>query len=222
MNAKTQPELQWVDPADLQPNEWNTNHVSAENEAKLAESLDRFGQFKPIVVRERADGSLEILGGEHRAQVAQRNGYDSVAIFNLGQIEDKVAKEISLVDNGRYGADDPIALAELLETLGNSEELIHFLPYTDADLSTIFASTSIDFDALDFAPEEEMPAGAPADKPTAPQTHQVVRFKLPVEDAHRVTELVEQVIREQNFSENDSLINAGDALIHIVTKMVKE
>lgn len=216
------PRMAWVSPETLNPNDWNTNYVSPENEAKLEESLDRFGVFKPIVVRELDDGSFQILGGEHRALAAQRKGMEKVPIVNLGKIDDKTAKEISLVDNGRYGADDTIALAELLESLGgDSEELANFLPYTDTELSTIFSSTNIDFDELDFEPEEEVAAEEPP-KPEAPavQTHQVIRFKVPVEDAHKVTELIERVMKEQNFTGADSLTNAGDALVHVITKMV--
>ena len=33
----------------------------SENEMKLDESIRKFGMFKPVVVRELPDGSLEIL-----------------------------------------------------------------------------------------------------------------------------------------------------------------
>nr|EKV2115583.1 chromosome partitioning protein ParB [Acinetobacter baumannii] len=39
-------ELIWVDPAQLQPNPWNSNIVSPENEAKLKASIERRGMFK--------------------------------------------------------------------------------------------------------------------------------------------------------------------------------
>ena len=104
-------------PERLSPNPWNTNVVSPENQQKLNASIKRFGMFKPIVVRE-IDGTLEIIGGQHRWEAAVEMKLPEVPVVNLGRITDKKAKEISLVDNGRYGADDTLQLAELLDDIG--------------------------------------------------------------------------------------------------------
>ena len=132
-----------VDPKKLIKNPWNTNMVDPENQKKLDNSVKRFGMFKPLICRELANGSLQILGGEHRAESAVRLGYREVTIINLGQISDEKAKEISLVDNGRYGTDDTLQLAELLKELGEIEDISSYMPYSDSDLDSIFASTSI-------------------------------------------------------------------------------
>ena len=99
-----------VETSRLRPNPWNTNAVSPENEEKLRRSIERFGVFKPIICRELPGGTLEILGGEHRWQTAREMGLDTVPVVNLGAVSDERAKEIGLVDNGRYGEDDTLAL----------------------------------------------------------------------------------------------------------------
>lgn len=55
--------METIDTSALSPNPWNTNELTPEAERKLDESIRRNGMFKPIIVRERADGKLEIVGG---------------------------------------------------------------------------------------------------------------------------------------------------------------
>lgn len=204
--------VEMVDPATLTANPWNTNVVSPDNEAKLEESIKRFGMFKPVVVRLLPDNTLQIIGGQHRAQIAKRIGMKTVPIVNLGVVDDKKAKEIGLVDNGRYGSDDTLQLAELLEGLGTVEELASFMPYGESDLASIFSSVNIALDDLDIPDEDEIPK-VPKEKPM--QTHQVMRFKVPVGDVGVLTDQINAVMKSQKFTEGDSLENAGDALVFI-------
>lgn len=180
--------------------------------------MNRLGVFKPVIVRTLEDGTLQILGGEHRAEIAASNGLPTVPVINLGVIDDIKAKEISLVDNGRYGADDSHKLAELLDELGGVDEIISFTPYSDVELNAIFSTKSIDIDELDLddeelpALEESMPAASKI------QTHQIMRFKVPVEDAEDVEMMINTVMKAQKLEEADSLTNAGDALVWLINK----
>lgn len=217
--AKT-PRFTSVDPRSLRPNPWNTNHMGPDAEAKLDASIKRLGMFKPVVVRELEDGTLEILGGQHRNEAAIRLGMPEVPIVNVGAVDDKKAKEIGIVDNGRYGADDTLELASLLESLGNAEELATFLPYSDADFASIFSAVDIKFDDLDL-PDDN---GDAADVPKLPkerpaQTHVVMRFKVPVDDQSWISQLIERTMKEQGFTEGDSMTNAGDAFVHLLTEL---
>ena len=209
-------EVQMLDPSKLTPSPWNTNVVSPDNEAKLEESIKRFGMFKPVVVRQLDDGTLQIIGGEHRASVAARMGLKQVPVVNLGVISDQKAKEISLVDNGRYGADDTLQLAELLESLGGADELASYMPYSETDLASIFSSVNIALDDLDIPDADEAAPSLPKEKPI--QTHQIMRFKVPVDDVGDITELIERTMKAQKFTEEDSLTNAGDALVYLLKK----
>lgn len=204
-----------VAPESLRPNPWNTNHCSPEAEEKIRNSIRRFGLFKPIIVRTLDDGSLEILGGEHRWQAAKDLGMPKVPVVNLGKVPDRTAKEIGLVDNGRYGEDNSVELAQLLREL-DASEVATFMPFSDDDLANIFAVETINLDDLTFDHENDTPELAELPDSPAIQTHQILRFKVPVDDAHRVYEVIERVMKEQGFTKGDSLSNAGDALVHIM------
>jgi hypothetical protein len=205
-----------VDPHSMRPNPWNTNTVSPDNEIKLGQSIELLGLFKPFVVREvKGTPGYEILGGEHRWQEAIAAGMTEVPIFNLGIIDDDKAKKISLADNARYGADDTIELAKLIEGLEDAESLQNFLPYSSADLSAIFSSVTIALDELDLPEsyEEEGKPSGPAPE-SAPKTHTIMRFQVQLADAERITELIAKVKKRQNFNSSTDLTNAGDALVH--------
>lgn len=212
------PDLLKLDPKSLTPNPWNTNVVAPDNEAKIDASLKRLGMFKPVIVRTLADGTLQILGGAHRRDSAIRLGMKQIPVVNLGTISDKKAKEIGLVDNGRYGNDDSIGLAALLDELGSPDELAAFLPFTATDFESIFSSGNIALDDLDSLDDDDTAApSAPTTK--APQTHAIMRFKVPVGDVATVTEKIELVMKRQRFSDEDSLANAGNALVHIFNEV---
>jgi ParB/RepB/Spo0J family partition protein len=203
-----------VNPDSLRPNPWNTNSVSPDNEAKLEASISRLGMFKPIVVRELESGELQIIGGEHRAIAAKRLGIKEIPIVNLGRIDDKKAKEVGLIDNSRYGDDDALQLAALLEGLGTVDELASYMPYEESDLASIFSSVSIELDELDIPDEDETPR-QPMEKPL--QTHSIMRFKVPVGDIDTLTDLIEATMKGQKFTDGDSLENAGNALVYMLT-----
>jgi hypothetical protein len=141
-----------------------------------------------------------------------------VPVLNLGAISDKQAKEISLVDNGRYGEDDTLQLAQLLEDIGSAEDLATFMPYTDSDFASIFASTNIALEDLDIE-DEAGPAAPSAPAAKAVQTHQIMRFKVPVGDVATITEHIERCMKAQGFNDEDSLSNAGNALVHLLKEL---
>lgn len=210
--------IQTVEPSTLKPNPWNTNHVGAENETKLEESIKKFGMFKPVIVRTLPNGSLEILGGEHRAAAATRLGIKSIPVFNLGVIDDVQAKQIGLVDNGRYGNDDALGLAALLKEIGGVEELESFMPYSEQDFANILeAGDGITLDDLDdLGTLASVAAMTPLAK--VPKSTTIMRFKVAVEDAERISQIINDVIKSQGLTEGDSLTNAGDALVHILNE----
>jgi len=215
-----------VSVGELRKNPWNTNIVSPENELKIRNSIKRNGIFKPILVREIAgESGYEIIGGEHRWEQAVALGFTAVPVCNLGAISEKQAKEIGIIDNARYGADDSLGLAELLKEISDSiEDIQEFLPYGEADLDDLFGSMSaIDLDSLgidDEAAETEAELltelALPTPKPS--KTHTIMRFKVSLGDAERLTALVAKTQKEQGLSGSEDLINAGDALVHLLSE----
>lgn len=216
------PIYETVDIDRLIPNSWNSNFVSAENEERIRESIRRNGLFKPIIVRVTDEG-LEIIGGQHRWEQAKALGYTNIPIVNLGAIDDKKAKEIGVIDNARYGADDALKFADILSDIGTTFDLQEFLPYGESDLNAIFAAQSIDLDELDLEEKFDEPEELPevkSEKTKPTRTHDIMRFKVSLGDAERLAALVAQTQRQQGFSASDDLTNAGDALIYLLSDLL--
>lgn len=207
-------DLQQISPHDLRPNPWNTNSVPPDAMEKLVASLERHGWVKPVLAR-RSGAGLEILGGQHRVEAAKQLGHDTVPVIILEGVTDNRAKEIGLIDNARYGEDDANGLAALLEELGGVFEMAEFLPIGDVEMAAL--STTIDDDEIENLLKDTPEEDGDADKSTKPtKTHQTMRFKIPIGDADDVQDLIEKIMSEQGFTEEDSLTNAGDALIWLV------
>jgi hypothetical protein len=198
----------------LRPNSFNTNHVSPENESKLINSIERFGLYKPVICRE-VNGQLEIIGGEHRWRAAKHIGLTEVPIVNLGSVSEEKARHLMLVDNGRYGEDDTLALSELLKELGTPDDILSFLPYSNDELDSIFNSSSIELDDLDSSAEDIDLDSLPS---KTAQVSQLMRFKVPIEDSEFVQRLVDAAMKSQGFTGEDSLSNAGHALVYLLKK----
>lgn len=199
----------------LRPNPWNTNFVSPENEAKLEKSFDEFGMFKPIVVRELDNGQFEILGGAHRFKIAVKRGLKEVPIFSLGKISEDKAKKIGLADNARYGDDDTFKLGELLRELGSAEDILSFLPYTGDELDSIFSASDVNLDDLEGGISDS-DTSVSDDLPTVFQTHRIMKFKVPIEQAEFVEKMIKHAVKAKGYSEPDALENAGMALVDLL------
>jgi len=211
------PEVISLNPHDLQANSWNSNYMSPENEAKLDASIRRLGMFKSVIVRETLEG-YQIIGGEHRWESAKRVGLKTISVINLGSIDDQKAKEISLADNARYGADDTVALANMLNEM-DIADIAQFLPFTDTDVALIFSSKDIALDDLELDEKFETSEDTTLEitKPIkVPKTHTIMRFKVGLKDAEKISELIARTQVHEGFTASDELTNAGDALVHLL------
>ena len=204
-----------VAPGELQPNPWNSNRVSPEMELRLEESMRRNGCYKPIICRELEDGSLQIIGGEHRSRTAERLGIVEVPVINLGRISDAKAKEIGLVDNGRYGEDDPLMLGEILKDLG-VDEVMTYMPFHNDDLAGLFSAGDVDLDDIQIDGEDDKKTEQLQPERQA-LTHAVLRFKVPIAEQESLQKYIEHVISKQGLKDSDSMLAAGMALMAVVT-----
>lgn len=221
---KHYPVSEIVEASALQPAPSNPNILTPENEAKLEASIKRFGFFRPVVVRELPvqklsnppQPVLEIIGGYHRWEIGARLGM-KIPIMNLGPISDQEAKEILLADNARYGMDDTLALAEFLKDLGGSE-FQDFLPYTETDIADIFSSLDIALEDLEIEEnfENDTANDTSPSEPKAPKTHTIMKFKVPLRDAERITAMIASTQKHHGLTDSDELTNAGDALVQIL------
>jgi ParB family transcriptional regulator, chromosome partitioning protein len=211
-NKPDAPEIRQINPAELRPCPWNPNRMDPEDELKLDASLARHGMFKPVIVRTLDNDELEVVGGHYRRESALRLGLTSIPVVVLGRLTDAQAKEIMLLDNGRYGHDDATALAELIGSMGDPSELSAFMPFDLTELEAIAATSRINLDDLGL----DEPDAAPIESKKTSKTHEILRFKVTLEDAERLRKMIQSAMREGGFTEADELTNAGDALVHLL------
>ncbi len=168
-----------VEVANLRPNPWNTNSVGAQNFEKLKGSIEKLGFFKPILARELDGGFFEILGGEHRWRAAMEQGISTVPVISVGKINDLVAKQMSLVDNERYGEDDQVALQRLIEEIQSEIDyrLSDIAPYDDEMAATLAKASIIDLEALEALSRGD-------DEPTETDIRSGRRDRAPERRAH--------------------------------------
>lgn len=210
-------QIEYFPPQELQPNPWNSNRVSAEMEVRLEASIREFGFIRPIVCRALADGSLQIIGGEHRARKAVEMKIESIPVVVLQGVSDARAKAMGLADNGRYGEDDALKLQAILG--GLDADLLGLLPFDEQDLAGIFAASTIDLDNLGFDDKDDAltPLLPALDAPRPTITHELMRFKVPVADRERVDKFIAHTIKTKGFAaEQDSMVAAGMALVEII------
>jgi hypothetical protein len=211
--------ITYISPKKLKKNQWNTNKVSIENEEKLDKSLKEYGLFKPILCRTVND-ELEIIGGEHRVESAIRNGISEIPIINLGNISDDKAKKMGLIDNGRYGSDDFVELQELINSLESPNELLEVLPYSLEDFEGIFKADEIDLDNIpSFEENSEIEDSDETENnfvQKLPETHAIVKFKIPLEFLQDLNNKIKNKEQELNTEYGDSLVNAGNALLALL------
>ena len=69
------------------------------NVAAIANSLDEFGQLKPVVVRDNGDGTSTIIAGNHTVEAARSLGWSEVAAVTVTDMDDKRAVTFALTDN---------------------------------------------------------------------------------------------------------------------------
>lgn len=210
-----------VEVARLRPNPWNTNSVGAQNFEKLKGSIEKLGFFKPILARELDGGQFEILGGEHRWRAAMEQGISTVPVISVGKISDLVAKQMSLVDNERYGEDDQVALQRLIEEIQSEldYQLSEIAPYDDELAATLSRESAIDLEmleALSRGDEEPVEKVSREKDERVGAEHQTMRFKVTFDAPDRVTETIKSIIKEQAINTGNDMENAGEALVWLV------
>lgn len=74
------------------------SHMNEAALNELAASIKSQGVIQPILTRELADGSFEIIAGERRWRAAQLAGLDFVPVL-VRKVEDNVALAMALIEN---------------------------------------------------------------------------------------------------------------------------
>ncbi len=144
-----------VDIDRLVPNPWNHNEQTEFMQEKLGNSLEMYGQVAEVIVREKPDGNLEIIDGEHRWKELVIQKEEKILVNNLGEVSDDDARLLTAVMNELRGNRNPSKLSRLLNSLKDSadwRDMTEVLPFTMIELENILA-------IADDLPKDPKPKG---------------------------------------------------------------
>lgn len=132
--------------------------------AKIAESLDVRGQYRPIVVNRgsHTGRAMEVLAGNHTLAAARELGWETIDV-GIVDVDEQTARSIVVADNrlADLGDYDEKALAELLDGLDSVGT-----GYTDAEIDALVAANEPVEplnDEDDAPPVEDAPISATGD-----------------------------------------------------------
>ena len=128
---------------NLLPHPRNYNTHSIQSVEAIAESLQRFGQRREIVVYDRGDGSFYILAGHGVVEAAQLIGLPALEA-NVMPSDTPESETLGYLaaDNelARLSSPDNVLLAEILEEQRNLGLSLDSLGYTDETLDALLAT----------------------------------------------------------------------------------
>lgn len=135
------------------PNPWNPNRMDGLTYAKTIESIRKYGFIDPMTVRALPGkpGEWQIIDGENRWRAARDLGIESGPAFSLGNVEEKMAMQLTIVLNELRGQYDPRSMGSLLRTLLDNEtidELTRTLPFTEESLRGLIGLQDFDWGTL--------------------------------------------------------------------------
>lgn len=143
------------------PNPWNPNRMDDAMFEKTKNSLQRFSQSSPLICREISRG-YEIIDGEHRWRAAKDLGRKEVAIWNLGEMDDAAAKQMTIMFNELRGHPDIDSLSELVAELDKElgrVTLVENLPFTEQQIENMIDTLHFDWNTFEAEDEAEQLAG---------------------------------------------------------------
>lgn len=116
-------EVEAVRPSPVQPR----RQINEEDLEELAASIRELGVVQPVVVRQAADGSYELIAGERRWRAAKLAALTVIpAVVRV--VGDREAMEIALVENLQREdlnpLDEALALRSLLDEFGLTQEMV--------------------------------------------------------------------------------------------------
>ncbi|MDQ1082318.1 MULTISPECIES: ParB/RepB/Spo0J family partition protein [Microbacterium] len=115
-----------IDPASIVPNprQPRTN-FDADDLAELVHSVREFGVLQPVVVRDKGDGTYELIMGERRTRASREAGLESIPAV-VRETDDEYLLRDALLENLHRSQLNPLeeasAYQQLLEDFGITQE----------------------------------------------------------------------------------------------------
>ncbi|MFM2720630.1 ParB/RepB/Spo0J family partition protein [Microbacterium mcarthurae (nom. nud.)] len=115
-----------IDPASIVPNPRQPRtHFDPEDLAELVHSVREFGVLQPVVVRDKGDGTYELIMGERRTRASREAGLTSIPAV-VRETEDEYLLRDALLENLHRSQLNPLeeasAYQQLLEDFGITQE----------------------------------------------------------------------------------------------------
>lgn len=148
----------------LHPNPWNPNRMDDAMLEKERASIEQFGFVDPITVREVGVPDYEIIDGEHRWMVGQGMGMTEFPCWNLGIIDDDIARQLTIVLNETRGTTDEDRLAILVQDLLKRRDergLRAVLPFDRERFTQLAGRREVDWAALESKRKAIQQQGGP-------------------------------------------------------------
>jgi len=204
-------EVEWVDIDSVEPNTWNPNVQSEFIYQKTRESLLEFGWVDPATIRERDDGSYEIIDGEHRWKIGRElaplikrrgNGYFITIKDDTGEEKEyRVNKEwgqgkMPVINLGKIDDDTAKELTVILNNTRGEPDVLKLADLIGAldtaigrpDLERLMPYPAEELASLIELINYEFNPQAPEPEPDAPKTKWERMLFLIPEDALPIIE----------------------------------
>jgi ParB family chromosome partitioning protein len=115
-----------IDPTTIVPNPRQPRtHFDPEDLAELVHSVREFGVLQPVVVRDKGDGTYELIMGERRTRASREAGLTSIPAV-VRETEDEYLLRDALLENLHRSQLNPLeeasAYQQLLEDFGITQE----------------------------------------------------------------------------------------------------
>lgn len=155
--------------AACHPNPWNPNRMDGLTYAKTIESIRKYGFIDPMTLRAMPDkpGEWQIIDGENRWRAARDLGIEHGPAFSLGNVEEKMAMQLTIVLNELRGQYDPRSMGSLLRNLLDNDtidELTRTLPFTEESLRGLIGLQDFDWGTLGKQEESKPSAERPRER----------------------------------------------------------
>lgn len=147
--------------------DWNYKYEDDMVKEKLKENIKRNGLLENLIVREVEKDKFEVINGNHRLDILKELNYKEAMCYNLGKIQDHIAKRIAVETNETKFVADPNKLSEILKELTDSipfDDLLETLPFTSGELESL--TSDLDFNEFDPPTVSYKPETDFEDKPS--------------------------------------------------------
>lgn len=185
-------QVKQVDINEVKPNDYNPKERESAKQHNIKRGLEQKGLLMPIFVREGKDGFV-IVDGEQRWTSLTQAGNDKALIYNLGDITEQEAREMTLWFEEQVPF-DRVLQAELVKSMTEMYTDLQ-LPYSDDEIDNMIKILEYDPDAL---MDEEF------DDPEAPDMDKLV-IKLTQDQLELIKGVISDVQEKLDCSEGRAL-----------------